>query len=266
VAEGGGTITRILAFFTDLENAGTLGAVRSARTYLLDMARTFQAPIVHCGYSSYAENNIRQTGYPSFNEFNYSQYFYRDQARLAAGYAREHTLMIKGADLYRGLLENKFDMTVPTDVYYGMDFSENVTLEGGDARKVTVRFFSPEGKTTTMTYDPTDGMYYGLQQWTTRSEPFADGNTGDPVPIKNLLILDVKVWYAEDYYHVFTEMTGEGTGYFVCNGKYVPIKWHRETTADPFTYTLEDGTPITFGIGKTFIAMRPTCSPKVIFE
>lgn len=266
IAEGGGTITRILAIYTDLEDAGTLGCVRSARTYLLDLARTFNAPIVHCGYSSFAEDNIRQTGYPSFNQFFYSQYFYRDQDRLNAGYGAEHTLMIEAADLARGLRENGFDMTVDADVDYGMQFGEDISLDGESASKIVFRFFNPTGKTTTMTYDADEGVYYGVQNWGNRQEALADGNNGEAVPFKNVLILNVDVRYASDQYHVFTTMTGEGTGYFICNGTYVPIRWHRETTAEPFTYTFEDGTPVTLGIGKTYIAMLPTRSPAVIFE
>jgi len=266
IAEGGGTITRIVAIYTDLENAGVLGCVRSARTYLIDLARSFNAPIVHCGYSPFAETELHQTGYPSFNQFVYPQYFYRDQARLNAGYSSEHTLMIKATDLMKGLQENDFDMTVAPDVDYGMQFTEDVKLDGSAANKITFRFFNPTGKTTTMTYNEEEGVYYGVQKWESKQSKIADGNTNESVPFKNVLILNISVRYAENQYHVFTTMTGEGTGYFACNGEYVPIKWHRENPEDPFTYTLEDGSPVVLGIGKTYIAMLPNRSPAVSFE
>lgn len=266
IAEGGGGITRILAIYTELENAGQLGSIRSARTYFLDLARNFNAPIVHCGTSNYAEDNIRSTKYPSFDEFKYNTYFYRDKARLDAGYSKEHTLMIDGDDLLTGLKENGFITTADENAYYGMDFSEIVDLNGESAQRISLQFFSTTGKRTYMDYNAEEGVYYGSQKWVTNVHKIADGNTGNAVPFKNVLILSVKVRYAEDKYHVFSTMTGEGTGYFACNGEYVPIKWYRESTSEPFTYTLEDGTPLVFGIGKTYVAMLPASSPDVVFE
>jgi hypothetical protein len=35
----------------------------------------------------------------------------------------------------------------------------------------------------------------------------------------------------------------------------VPIQWSRENATDPFLFTLEDGTPLTLGVGKTYIAV-----------
>ena len=266
VAEGGGSITRLLAIYTDLENAGTLGPIRSARTYLLDLARAFQAPIVHCGGSSYGNKDIQQTGYPSFNQFVYPDYFYRDQNRLDLGCSSEHTLMTEGPDLLQGLQDKGFHMTAAPNANYGMEFGEDIVLDGAAANTIQFRFFSQSGKITTMAYDAGDGVYYGTQQWGSQSSLIADGNIGAVIPFQNVLILSVDVRYAEDGVHVLTTMTGEGTGYFACGGRYLPIKWYRETTADPFTYTYADGTPVVFGVGKTYVAMLPTRSPAVIFE
>ena len=233
IAEGGGSITRMLAVYTDLENAGTLGSIRSARTYLLDLARIFNAPLAHCGTSTYASKDIRQTKFPSYDQFSYPDYYYRDQERLDSGYSSEHTMMIQGSDLLKGLQESGFDLEAPADADYGMQFAENVALNGESAVEISFRFYSDMGKRTTMAYDAVDGVYYGTQKWTNKQCVITDGNTGDPVPFKNVLILSVKVRYAEDGTHMLTTMTGEGSGYFACNGKYVPIKWYRESTSPP---------------------------------
>jgi hypothetical protein len=38
----------------------------------------------------------------------------------------------------------------------------------------------------------------------------------------------------------------------------IPIRWHREAPADPFTYTVEGSdSPLTLGTGKTYIAVIP---------
>jgi hypothetical protein len=60
---------------------------------------------------------------------------------------------------------------------------------------------------------------------------------------------------------MFADLEGTGNGYFACGGKLVPIKWSRENATAPFVYSLEDGTPLTLGIGKSYVAVLPTGSP-----
>jgi hypothetical protein len=80
--------------------------------------------------------------------------------------------------------------------------------------------------------------------WTlTRIEIIGIYHDGDVTTEENPFIIDLE---------------GKGTGYYACNGQVIPIKWSRESVYDPFTYTLKDGTPLTFGVGKTYIAIIPT--------
>ena len=264
IAEGGGTVTRMVAVFTDLENAGSIGSVRSARTYLLDLARSVAAPLVHVGQSIHAQRDFDTYGYPHYNQFQYPKYFYRDQNRLNAGYSLEHTMMIRGSDLLKGLLEEGFDLSLPGEPYFGWEFSEAAQITGESAKEITLRFYNPSGKTTTLSYQPETGMYLGTQQWKSKTAPIADGNTGEAVPFRNVLILKAETY--SDGYHEFATLHGEGTGYFALKGQYVPIRWSRETTYEPFRLTLEDGTPITLGVGKTYVGVIPTQSPAVLFS
>ena len=263
IAEGGGSITRMLAVFTDLENAGRIGSVRSARTYLLDLARSVAAPLVHVGQSIHAQRDFDTYGYPHYNQFQYPKYFYRDQNRLNSGYSTEHTMMIRGSDLLKGLQEAGFDLSLPGEPYFGWQFSEEAVVTGQSAREITLRFYNPSGKTTTLSYDEATGMYLGHQQWGSKQAPIIDGNTGESVSFRNVLILKAETY--SDGYHEFATLHGEGTGYFALGGQYVPIRWSRETTYEPFRLTFEDGTPITLGVGKTYVGVIPTQSPEVLF-
>ena len=117
-----------------------------------------------------------------------------------------------------------------------------------------------------MTYDKNDGMYYGTQSWSKKQAAVCDGNTGDSVPFKNVLVLKTKLTFDGDGSHVYMELVGKGDGFLARDGQYVPIQWSRASEDDHFTFTLEDGTPVTFGVGKTFVSVLPTRSPEVIFE
>ncbi len=258
MAEGGGTITRFVAIFTDLQNTGNIGSIRSARTYLIDLARSFDAPIVHCGGSTFALEELNTSKWPDLDEIYNGRYFYRNQDRLNAGYSREHTLFTTGEQLLQGLTDRGRRVTLKEGQTFGLTFSEEDTLSGTAMSSVTF-YYSENGKSTTMTYDPATGNYYGTQGWRSGVKAeLIDGNTGEKIPFRNVFIMHAKSMYAQDGVHKFWTLTGEGKGYYLCGGEYVPIIWSRSRNTDPFQFTLEDGTPITLGIGKSYFAVIPT--------
>ena len=61
--------------------------------------------------------------------------------------------------------------------------------------------------------------------------------------------------------HLETQMTGTGEGYFARDGKIIPIKWSRESNSAKYVYTDLEGNPVSFGIGKTYVAITPDGSP-----
>ena len=263
MAEGGGTITRCLAIYSDIENAGTIGSIRSARTYLIDLARAYWAVLVHCGGSEYALEELKTSRYNTINEFYNGAYFYRDQKRLDEGYSREHSLFSTGKDLAAAIATHSFDMVNEGGADYGMTFSEDLVLNGETCNEVSLYFYKG-GKCTTMTYDAQAGVYYGMQKWKRDGEyamyhSFSDANTGEKVPYENVFIL--RAYTTSDGYWMFAELTGEGTGYFACNGQIVEITWKRDRLRDPFHYYLKDGTPLTVGVGKTYVGVIPNQSP-----
>lgn len=264
VAEGGGGITRMLALFTDLGATSKVGSIRSARTYMIELARAFNAPLVHCGGSEFAYAEFKSSNWNHLDEIYNGSYFFRDKDRRAAGYSKEHTLFADGAKLLQGLADKGFDMVNEDGTDYGFQFSSDVKLGGEAAKEISIRFYSKSGKRTILTYNETDGVYYGSQKWSSKTYSIADANTKKDVPFRNVLILNAKT--TTNGYRMFSELTGKGTGQFACGGEYVAINWSRKDTKSPFVFTLEDGTPITFGIGKTYVAIRPNQSPEVEFK
>ena len=265
ITEGLGTETRMLAIFTDLDFDAKIGTVRSARTYSISMASSMNAILVHCGGSKMANSKISSMKYPTLDQFYNDKYFYRDQGRKADGYASEHTLMTEGNLLQKGLNSKSWNLTVSEDAYYGFDFSDE-SLNGASAESITIQYYNTSGKYTFMSYNKEDGMYYGLQQWGKKQVPIADANDNTSVGFKNVIVLKSKVTHHEDGSHIYMTLTGEGDGFLARDGQYVPIKWTRATESDPFSFTLEDGTPVTLGVGKTYVSVLPTRSPEVIFE
>ena len=130
-------------------------------------------------------------------------------------------------------------------------------LSGDAATKITLSF--TKKRETIMSYNPETGLYEGYQQ----GGDYIDGNTGDVMAFKNVIVLHART--SSDGYRMFADLVGTGNGYFACNGEMVAIKWSRKSAKQPFVYTLKDGTPIELGVGTTYVGILPT-SASVDFE
>ena len=248
--EGG--ITRCVGLLSDPAKVGKLGPVRSCRTYFLNLSVSYNAPLFHCGGSPYADNNQYNVNdrLESWNHFNQmtdsSQYFYRDSR--GGGYALEHTLFTSGERMAKAMEENNLNPTGDEIVDYGYQFAESVDLQGQAASEVVIRFRG--GKSTTMRYDEESGLYMARQY----GSRWVDGTTGDSAAFRNVLVINTTQTNPFGK-HSFYELNGTGDGWFAVDGQIIPVKWHHEDAKSPFQFTLEDGTPITLGIGSTYCAI-----------
>ena len=254
--EGG--ITRLLAIFSDVEDIGNIGPVRSARSFFNSVALAYDAPIIHCGGSrwginGYLDQNNTIDNWAHINEQYNGSYFFRDTSRTSS-YSWEHTLFTSSDLLLKGLEAKGYNTNEALD--YGMQFAEDATPEGETANTVTVNFRF--GKTTTMTYNADNGLYAAAQY----GRNHVDANTGDVLSYANVLCLYTDQWQQFDgtYSRSFYTLVGEGTGHFACGGKIIPIKWSRPEARGPFQFMTEDGQPLTLQVGTTYVGI---CSDKM---
>ena len=251
LAEGG--ITRCLGVFSDISGLDHIGAIRSARPYFVELANSFDSIFVHHGGSKDGYAEIRNLGIDDIDALGRGNAaFYRDQDRLDNGYSLEHTSFADGDDILEEVADLEFTTHREEGVDYGFTFDDVASTAAGEtATKLTVNFRG-YGKTTRFTYNEEMGAY-GAEQY---SEGVIDGNTGDAVYFRNVLMMTVDTYaYAGSLLEM--DMVGEGTGYFASNGQMVPIKWSRADNLAPFAFTHEDGTPITLGVGSTYVAITP---------
>lgn len=252
--EGG--ITRFLAIYSDLSDVAAIGPVRSLRTFFTSIAASYDSPTIHCGGSvkglqGMHDFNSKLKNWEHIDQRFNGSFFYRDKQRRSQGYALEHTLFTTGEMLTAALAKKDYDTIYDTEVSYGLQFSDEVVLNGETANTVTVTFKGK--KTSTFTLDTATGLYKASQY----KQDHVDAGTDEVMTYRNVLVLQTTQKMSHDGYYTrsYYTLTGEGNGYYACNGQIVPITWSRKTVNEPFSYFLSDGTPVVLGVGKSYVAV-----------
>ena len=253
IAEG--SVTRFLAIFEDLSDVNVIGPVRSVRPYFYQMAKHYGAILSSAGGSDEAISIIKKAKYNYLNGIaGAGSAFYRDAWRKSnRGY--EHSLMPTGEKLMNAADKAGYETSM-ADVDYGFHFTGEAMTAGEAANELTIWFYK-NGKKTTMTFDGSTGQYVMSQHGATS----VDANDDSPISFRNVVVLEADSYVKDKKGHLEVQTTGTGKGFFARDGRVIPITWSRESTSAQYVYTDESGNPVSFGIGKTYIAIVPAGSP-----
>ena len=252
-----GNITRFEAIFSDINGVGNLGSMRSSRPYYIEVALSYDAIYVHAGGSDQAYSDISSKHVNNIDGVRgaYSgTTFYRDKSRMK--YGTEHSLFTTSDKLLECAKTLGYDEKHSGSFDYGLEFTDAPDMSSSAAAAATVNVSFEGIKDTSFTYDSATGLYTGAEY----GGNLMDGTTNTAVKFKNLLVLYADTKILDDYGRRAVDLDGSGTGHFICNGQTIPIKWIHSGTGSSFKYTLEDGTPLKLGVGKTYIGIVPTGS------
>ncbi len=266
--------TRFMGVFYNMPDMDQtlLGSCRSARRDFIRLAMGHDGIFVHYGCSQNvaygAKEYFAETGWSHLDGMVTGTYFftYRQDTHASA-----HTHFTR-TDLLVSYAKNQGIRTVrETPIDMGWQFDAEAPITGTACNKLTAWFNQSKpysaywNEAAAFTYDAATGLYAISHHYATDSgtTPLVDGNTGNPITFRNVLILRAKTETLPST-HMKIDVTGTGTGYFAVNGQVVPILWSRNSESAPFVFTLEDGTPITFGVGKTYIGIIPTTGDVVM--
>ena len=253
VAEG--SVTRFMAIFDELSDVDVIGPVRSVRPYFYRVAQHYGAILTSAGGSDEADSLIKKEGYNRLDGIaGAGSAFYRDQWRREnKGF--EHSLMTTGEKLAKAAEKAGFKTTTESSDY-GLSFTADTMTTGETAEQITVWFYK-NGKKTVMNYNEETGLYAMYQH----GADSVDANDKSPITFRNVVVLEADTHVKDKKGHLETQMTGTGEGWYARDGKLIPIKWSRESNSAKYVYTDLEGNPISFGIGKTYVAIVPDGSP-----
>lgn len=259
--EGG--ITRMLCLYQTVEGVGTMGSVRSARPYFIELALGHDAVYVHAGGSQEAYSNLQSWKVDHMDGVrggDDAQIFWRDPDRKRDnGY--EHSLVTSGEKILEYMEKGKIAAEHAGSWNCLQAFAEDGTPADGEAAEhIKVRFSGY--KTGTFDYDAATGKYLVSQY----GKEHVDGGNGTQVSATNVLVLKTSIAVLDDVGRLRVQTTGEGEGYFFCGGKGVPIQWSRKDRDSAFAYTLEDGRSLALGQGTSYICIISPKTSTVEYE
>ncbi|MCR5467501.1 MAG: DUF3048 domain-containing protein [Lachnospiraceae bacterium] len=247
-AEGG--ITRLLALFEDISGMEKIGNIRSCRPYFAYTAMAHEAIYIHCGGSIEAYEQILNIGLiDNIDEIYRGTFFFRSSDRSSP-----HNLYTSTDDIVRAVNYLQYDVNHSDsfDGYFNFNTDDNneLTLDGGqDCAVVEVYQANPK---PWFVYNEEDGLYYRYEFGSAQM----DALTGEQLAVKNVIIQEAPVdaYYDEqDHDRTDVDITAGGNGWYITNGKAIPITWTCAGNAEVTHYYDLSGNEITLNQGKTWI-------------
>ena len=252
--EGG--LTRLMMVVNDYASCGEIGSIRSSREYYLNFAANHNAIYMHAGGSNAAYDEIQRRRINNLDFVNGrlpASYCYRnEERRTSMGY--EHSLMTDGARIVSAIEYKKYDTKISDTFVSAFNFVSydggvNPMTGGGDAKHVIITYNSSHFPQ--FIYSAGSKIYRRYQY---NGMPHIDGGTDLQLEFKNVLILNMPHSYTGDSYgHIDVDTVGSGDGYYISEGKYIPIKWSVAANDRPMVLTNADGSLLYMNCGKTFV-------------
>lgn len=239
------SITRFVAIYQS-ESPGKVGPVRSARPYFLEVAKGYDAFFVAHGYSDTAEAMLNNEYIEHINGMQYEGvYFERDSSRSAPhnSYTSGETIDTAMADLGVSTVSDD----IPEYKFYTED--EMNKIVGEQTTEVHVSYGSSTYDNT-FVYDAATGSYTRYVD----GEVTVDRETGEPVWIQNIMVIEAPHSYEENGENRVIDMTTGGRGYMIQQGVIYPIQWENVNgKITPYV----DGVEVKLVPGKTWINVIP---------
>ena len=249
VVEGG--ITRYLALFKDKTNE-VVGNVRSARHYYIDYVLENDAYYVHWGWSPQAQSDISSLDIDNLNGLTYgSPYFFRQNI---SGVNTEHKAFTNLSELAN--LVDRLGYRKETNKDLLLNYSATSVELPSDATDATEIDIKYSGSSTTNYVYDSDAKVY--KQFVNDKE-HTDYETKKQYTVKNIIVYQVEntTIAGDNKGRQDLDNIGTGEGYFITEGKTIPITWEKDSRSSQTVYRYENGEEITVNDGNTWIHIVP---------
>ena len=247
IVEGG--ITRMMALYKDQETA-KIGVTSSARRYFMDYAKENDAIFIHWGGSPQAYAELESIDSLDGIQLEGSVFF-RD---TSLNRALEHTgfVDLKKAKEYGEQKGYNREVNKRSLLNYSIKEIDMYAISNArSANIVTIKY--SDNHSTSYEYDSGNKVYKRSMS----GEPNIDLNTGKQYTAKNIIAYKVRNYTSDDKGRQELDNIGTGTGYYITEGKAIPITWEKNSYSEQTIYRYENGNELKVNEGNTFIQIYP---------
>lgn len=255
IVEGGET--RLMACFKGA-NLEKIGPIRSSRHYFIDYVLENSAIYVHYGWSPQAQSDISTYKINNINGVvESSSTFWRVKDKSAPHNAVTSTEKILQLAEKKGY---KLESNAPSVLNYVVDEVE--LAEGTIANSIVIPYSS--SNKVKYVYNPETKMYTRYSKGKLQT----DWITKEEITTKNIIITKAKNYTLKDSENKGRqglENIGTLDGYYITNGKVIPITCTKANRTSQTEYKDLNGKEIEVNDGRTFIQICPLDS-EIVFE
>ena len=259
-------LTRLMAVYGDYTQIPEVCSIRSCRYYYPILAVGFDAIYVNWGMNeSVARPTVNSMDIDQYDgdEYGLGDCFGRDKARYESGYAWEHTGVFHGPNFPSILEKDKVRTDLKEDktgtAFNFVEMDKNAAPNGEDAQKVRVDFGA---NYSVFTYDEENHEY--LKNF--KDSPHMDGISKEQLKFENVIVLETEIKpYPGDEVIKYVDWEGgeNAKGYYISEGKMVPITWSKAGMYDPLKFFDANGNELQLNRGKSYIAFTYAGNCKV---
>ena len=255
IVEGGETRLMLILQDKDLDK---IGPIRSSRHYFLDYALENDAIYVHYGWSPQAQSDISSLGVNNINGiYESASDFWRVQDKYAP-----HNAVTSTKNIMKIAEREDYRTTTTADTVLNYVVEEVELEEGKTANTVTI----PYSYSNTVRYEYDEDLKEYVRY--SRDEKQVDWETEKTITTKNIIIEKIENWLLNDGTDKGRQTIDnikEVDGYYITNGKVIPITCNKTSRKGQTVYKDLEGNEIKVNDGKTFIQICPIDS-NISFE
>ncbi|MCR5507428.1 MAG: DUF3048 domain-containing protein [Lachnospiraceae bacterium] len=245
-------VTRFMVLFKDYNSVKQIGSIRSVRPTNLQIIPEWNAVICHDGGPFYIDDYLAK---------DYVENFSGTFSRVNNGKSREFTEYILEGDVDKNFASHSKYSKTYNDYYPGPHYQftsaskPNDLSQYSDAKSATHIQMPYKHNKPYLDYDAASGTYlyseYGIKH-------VDAGNNNEQLSFKNLLIQNCRyVQFDSNGYMMFHSIDFNRDGYYITEGKVIPITWSKEDELTPTRYYDKDGDEIVLNTGRTYVALVP---------
>lgn len=248
IVEGG--LTRLMALFKD-QNIDKIGSVRSSRHYFLDYAMENDAIYVHYGWSPKAESDIKTYGIQNINGMYDSNAFWRDRTLRVAS---EHTAFTSTDKIETVARAKNYRMETNQDLLLNYQEKEvNLDSKEENIQAIEINIPYSNYTTTSYTYNADTKLYNRF----VNGQAHIDSITKAQYTTKNIIIMKVHNETIDSYGRQTLDNVTEGEGYYITNGRAIPIIFKKSDREAQTKYYDQNGKKLKVNDGNTYIQIIP---------